>query len=88
MVQDHSSRYISKIFQHDIVNIFLSIGLNINFVLGAQKNHLIDMVLLSVHNIRFGRDLNIRWVLIRSVSLRLPDMYIANFIWTQIRRFP
>ena len=31
------------------VNIFLSIGLNICF--GTQKNHLIEMVLLSSHNI-------------------------------------
>ena len=41
------------------MKIFLSIGFNINFVLGAQKNRLVEMVPLSFHNICFGRDLNI-----------------------------
>ena len=41
------------------MNIFLSICFNINFVLGAQKNHLIETFLLSIHTICFGRDLNI-----------------------------
>ena len=35
------------------MNLFLSIRFNI-YVLGAQKNHLIEMVLLSTHNICFG----------------------------------
>ena len=53
------------------MNIFLSIGLKINFVLGAQKKGLNETVLLSIHNIRFGRGLNIRLgMLIRTVSLR------------------
>ena len=38
--------------EHKIVNIFLSITFNI--ILGAQKNHLIEMVLLSTHNICSG----------------------------------
>ena len=56
---DHRSIYISKIFQRDIVNIFLSISFNINFVLVAQKNRLIETVLLGIHNICSGRHLNI-----------------------------
>ena len=38
--------------QHKIVNIFLPILLA--YVLGAQKNCLVDMVILSTHNICFG----------------------------------
>ena len=41
-----------KHFQHKFVNIFLPIFLA--YVLGAQKNRLIEMVLLSTHNIYFG----------------------------------
>ena len=41
------------------MNIFLSIRLSIKFVLGAQKKRLIETVLLSIRNIRFGKDLNI-----------------------------
>ena len=44
-----------KDFQCQIVNIFLSICFNISwFVLGAQKNRLIEMVLSSTSNICFG----------------------------------
>ena len=39
-------------FQRKIVNIFLPIILA--YVLDAQKNRLIEMVLLSTHNICFG----------------------------------
>ena len=46
------SAWINKKFQRKIVNIFLPIIFRICF--GAQKNHLIDMVLLSTHNICFG----------------------------------
>ena len=38
-----------KIFERKIVNISLSISLK--FVLGAQKNHLIEADLLSTHSI-------------------------------------
>ena len=41
-----------KIFECKIVNISLSISLYICF--GAQKNHLIEMVLLNTHNIYFA----------------------------------
>ena len=44
-----------KIFEHKIVNIFLSINLTVlTFVVGAQKNHLIEIAILSTHNICFG----------------------------------
>ena len=39
-------------FLHKIVIIFLP--LNLRFLLGAQKSHLIETVLLSTHNICFG----------------------------------
>ena len=42
----------NKIFERRIVNIFLPITFNI--CLGAQKNRLIETVLLSTHNICFG----------------------------------
>ena len=42
---------MNKLFVPKIVNIFLPISLT--YVLGAQKNHLIEMVLLSTHNICF-----------------------------------
>ena len=44
---------VNKIFEHKIEKIFLPIHFNICF--GAQKNRLIEMVLLSTHNIYFGR---------------------------------
>ena len=40
------------LFERKIVNIFLSISLT--YVLGAQKNRLIETVILSTHNICFG----------------------------------
>ena len=40
---------INKIFEHKIINIFLPISFNICF--GAQKNRVIETVLLSTHNI-------------------------------------
>ena len=51
---------INKNFQRKIVNKFLPINSNICFwcskehVLGAQKNRLIEKVLLSTNNICFG----------------------------------
>ena len=44
---------VSKYFQRKIVNIFLPTNFNIH-VLGAQKNRLIETVLLSTHNICFA----------------------------------
>ena len=41
-----------KIFE--ILNIFLAVGFNIWYILGAQKNRLIEIILLSSHNIYFG----------------------------------
>ena len=35
-----------------VMNIFLPVSLT--YVLGAQKNRLIETVLLSIHNICFG----------------------------------
>ena len=43
---------MNKNVQRKIVNIFLPINLSICF--GAQKNHLIETVPLSTHNICFG----------------------------------
>ena len=43
---------LDKQFQHDIENIFLSISFNLS--LGAQKNRLIETVLMSTHDICFG----------------------------------
>ena len=44
-----------KIFEHKIVNIFLSIILTfLTFGVGAQKNHLIEIAILSTHSICFG----------------------------------
>ena len=44
-----------KIFYHKISNNSLPIILV--YVLGAQKNRLIETVLLSTHNKRFGREI-------------------------------
>ena len=46
---------INKNFHRKIENIFLPISLK--YVLGAQKNHLIEAALLSTHNIRFGYEI-------------------------------
>ena len=43
---------INTVFERKIVNIFLPISFNICF--GAQKNRLIETVLLSTYNICFG----------------------------------
>ena len=44
---------IGKIVQHNTMNIFINPSA-LTFVWGAQKNHLIEIVLLSIHNIYFG----------------------------------
>ena len=44
---------MNKILERKIVDIFLPISFNI-YVLGAQKNRLLEMVLLSTLNISFG----------------------------------
>ena len=59
-----------KKFQRKIVNIFLPISFNICFGCGAQKNRLIEMVLLSTHNICFGweiRKLNFHYTRLTKV---------------------
>ena len=43
---------VKQIFERKIVIIFLTI--TSTYVLGAQKNRLIETVLLSTHNICFG----------------------------------
>ena len=44
-----------KIYKKNIVNLkILSYPSVVTFVLGAQKNHLTETVLLSTHNICFG----------------------------------
>ena len=60
-----------KKIQHKIVNIFLPISFNI--CLGAQKNRLIETVLLSTHNICFSleiRKLNFRYTPAFSILYR------------------
>ena len=42
----------NKLFELKIINIFLPISLT--YILGTQKNGLIETVLLSTHNICFG----------------------------------
>ena len=42
---------INKKFQHKIV---IYLPLSLTYVLGGQKNRLIEMVLLSTHNLHFG----------------------------------
>ena len=44
-----------KRYEGEIVNILLPI--NLTFVLGAQKNNLIETDLLSTHNICFGTEI-------------------------------
>ena len=44
---------MNKILERKIVDIFLPISFNI-YVLSAQKNRLIEMVLLSTLNISFS----------------------------------
>ena len=46
---------LNTIFFRKIVNIFLL--LSFPYVLGAEKNHLIEIVLLNIHNICFGREI-------------------------------
>ena len=45
----------NKKFERKIVNILLSISFT--YVLGAQKNRLIETVLLRTHSICFGREI-------------------------------
>ena len=48
-------RFRQTNFERKILNIFLPISLT--YVLGVQKNHLIETVLLSTHNIYFGLEI-------------------------------
>ena len=60
--------YINKKFQREVV--FFSYPSILTYVLGAQKNRLIETVLLSTHNICFGweiRKLNLRYALLTKV---------------------
>ena len=52
---------MNKKFQHKIVNIFLPIIFNICFI--AQKNRLIEKVLLSTHNMFWLRNKKIIFLL-------------------------
>ena len=52
IIGGHIGLKINKTFEHKIVKMFLPISLT--YVLGAPKNHLIETVLLSTHNICFG----------------------------------
>ena len=45
--------YINKMFEHKIVNIFLTISV-LTYVLGIQMKRLIETLLLCTNNIRFG----------------------------------
>ena len=46
---------MNKIFEHKIINFSSASGLI--YVLGVQKNYLIETVLLSTHNICFGGEI-------------------------------
>ena len=51
----HIGHLDKKKFKRKIVNIFFPSVLT--YVFGAQKNHLIETVLLSTNNICFGREI-------------------------------
>ena len=55
---DH--RFRNTIFERKSVNIFLPISLNV--CLGAQKNRLIETVLLSTHNMFWLRNKKINFL--------------------------
>ena len=57
LIQCVSTGFDTQIFLRKIVNIFLPISLA--HVLGAQKNCLIETVLLSTHNIYIGREIDV-----------------------------
>ena len=49
------------------------------YVLDAQKNRLIETVLLSTHNICFGLEIRKLFFKIRSVNYR-PDLFLSSCI--------
>ena len=48
----------------------------LTYVLGAQKNHIIETVLLSTHNICFGWEIRKLFFLVHTLNLR-PDYTTA-----------
>ena len=80
------SRFIGfdkHIFERKIVSIFLAISFNTcfgcSYVLGAQKNGLIETVLLSTHKHMFCLRNKKVIVLVRTLNLR-PDSFIVKKI--------
>ena len=70
-----------KQIEHKIVIIFLFISLTC--VLGAQKNRLIETVLLSTHNIYFGQE-------IRKLNFHFAFWIMHSYLetgWSQITLF-
>ena len=69
--------------------IFLSISLNMCF--GAQKNHLIEMVLLSTHNICLGSEIrqkNFSYTLLSGVlSLNAYSPFLFEIILSYAQMF-
>ena len=56
------------------MNIFLSI-LSSNICFGAQMNRLIEMVLLSTHNICFGLEISIEGL--NNVQAEIPTLHTS-----------
>ena len=54
----------SKTFEHKIV-FFPNLSVS-TYVLGAQKNRLIETVVLSTHNIYFGKEIKIFFSIMHS----------------------
>ena len=69
---------------HKIVNIFLPI-IFFTFVLGAQKNRLIEMVLLSTHIMFWLKNEKIIDHILLSNSLHMYLLYVC--VWGEILRF-
>ena len=75
---------LKKMSCQETVNISLSVSLNI--CLGAQKNHLIETVLLSTHNICFDQE--IRKLIINYALIWRPGVTLLMYaidtkiIWT------
>ena len=48
-----------KVLKSKIKNIFSTCTSVLTFGVGVQKNHIVEMVLLSTHNICFGGEIRI-----------------------------
>ena len=75
-----SNEETKHLIHRQIVNVFLPIILSYDF--GAQKNHLIETVLVSTHNICVGWEIRELFFLSAFFTKGFVFSYILLYVWT------